>query len=183
MNTPRSPGQQRRDGASMSQLIPVFCLMLACALPLPPPAAAAVDPADFVLVRKSAARLYLMRDGEILKSYGIALGRNPIGAKVEEGDMRTPEGRYYLDYKKTDSAFYRAIHISYPNDWDRLRAAARGVSPGGMIMIHGQKNGLAWRTRITQRLNWTNGCIAVSNDAMDEIWDAVAEGTPIQIVP
>lgn len=156
-----------------------FVLILLQLVPLGTPALAV----DLVLVRKSLATLYLIEQGEVRKSYPVALGRNPVGHKEHEGDKRTPEGRYVLDYKKSDSAFYKAIHISYPNRWDRLRAAARGVNPGGLIMIHGQKNGYEWRTEITQQSNWTDGCIAVTNEQMDEIWDAVTVGTPIEIVP
>ena len=149
-------------------------------LPLSPSVANAVD---LVLVRKSAARLYLIEQGEVRKSYRVALGRNPVGHKQREGDKRTPEGRYILDYKKSDSAFHKAIHISYPNRVDRLRAASQGIDPGGLIMIHGQKNGFGWLAEITQRRHWTDGCIAVTNEQMDEIWDAVTVGTPIEIVP
>lgn len=142
-----------------------------------------VNAADLVMVRKSQARLYLMQEGRVQKSYPVALGRNPTGHKQQEGDRRTPEGRYVLDYKKSDSAFYKSIHISYPNQSDRLRAAARGVDPGGLIMIHGQKNGFGWLAEITQQRNWTDGCIAVTNAQMDEIWEAVTVGMPIEILP
>jgi len=142
-----------------------------------------VNTADLVLVRKSQARLYLIEEGRVQTSYRIALGRNSTGHKQQAGDKRTPEGRYVLDYKKSDSAFYKSIHISYPNQQDRLRAAARGVDPGGLIMIHGQKNGFGWLAEITQRRNWTDGCIAVTNAQMDEIWEAVTIGTPIEIIP
>lgn len=151
------------------------CLLLSWAAP-----ALALD---LVLVRKSEGRLYLIDNGLVTKSYPVALGRNPTGHKRQAGDKRTPEGRYVLDYKKADSAFYKSIHISYPNRRDRLRAAARGVDPGGLIMIHGQKNGYGWLAQITQRRNWTDGCIAVTNEQMDEIWNAVPAGTPIEILP
>jgi murein L,D-transpeptidase YafK len=154
--------------------------MLLLLLPATPFSANA---ADLVLVRKSQARLYLMQDGRVQKSYAIALGRNPTGHKQQAGDKRTPEGRYVLDYKKSDSAFYKSIHISYPNQRDKLLAAARGVDPGGLIMIHGQKNGFAWLADVTQQRNWTDGCIAVTNAQMDEIWEAVTVGTPIEIRP
>lgn len=143
----------------------------------------AVEKADLVLVVKSERRLYLKRGGEVMKSYHVAFGANPSGHKQQEGDERTPEGRYVLDYKKADSAFYKAIHISYPNEEDRRRAKAAGVSPGGFIMIHGQKNGLGGLAWLTQRFNWTDGCIAVTNAEMDEIWARVAAGTPIEILP
>jgi len=139
--------------------------------------------ADSVLVIKSESKLYLMKNGILLKKYHVAFGANPKGHKQQEGDERTPEGKYFLDYKKKNSSFYKAIHISYPNNEDKRRAKEKGVSPGGQIMIHGQKNDFGWLSFITQRFNWTDGCIAVSNDDMDEIWNAVDIGTPIEIKP
>ncbi len=124
-----------------------------------------------------------MKNGIVLKKYHVAFGANPKGHKQQEGDERTPEGKYVLDYKKKNSSFYKAIHISYPNDEDKRQAKEKGVSPGGQIMIHGQKNGIGWLSFITQRFNWTDGCIAVSNDDMDQIWNAVDVGTPIEIKP
>lgn len=145
--------------------------------------ALAIEKADMVLVVKSESKLYLLKNGKVLGEYRAAFGANPKGHKQQEGDERTPEGRYVLDFKKDDSAFYKAIHISYPNEADKKRARQAGVRPGGAIMIHGQKNGLGWLSWISQYFNWTNGCIAVSNSAMDEIWEAVGAGTPIEIRP
>jgi len=125
----------------------------------------------------------LMRDGQILRQYRIAMGDSPVGHKVTEGDQRTPEGRYLLDYKKSDSAYYRAIHISYPNEEDSLRAKALGLSPGGQIMIHGQNPNSSLSPEEAQRYNWTDGCIAITNAQMDELWRAIDEGTPIEIWP
>ena len=142
-----------------------------------------IERADKVLVVKSESKLYLIKDKKVLSVFKVAFGANPKGHKQQEGDEKTPEGKYILDYKKSDSAFYKAIHISYPNDEDIKRAKEAGVSPGGFIMVHGQKNGFGWLAWITQHFNWTNGCIAVSNSAMDEIWEAVTVGTPIEIKP
>lgn len=139
--------------------------------------------ADMVVVEKSETKLYLKKNGAILKSFHVVFGAHPKGHKQQEGDKRTPEGKYLLDYKKEDSSFYKSIHISYPNESDMKRAGKLGVKPGGQIMIHGQKNGLGWLSWITQSFNWTDGCIAVSNKAMAEIWDAVPAGTPIEIRP
>jgi murein L,D-transpeptidase YafK len=136
---------------------------------------------DTVLVKKSERRMYLLHQGEIVKEYKVRFGANPIGHKEREGDERTPEGRYILDYKKDNSSFYKAIHISYPNKEDIKQAKVKNVNPGGQIMIHGQKNGLGWLSIITQRRNWTNGCIAVTNKQMDEIWELVNINTPIII--
>jgi murein L,D-transpeptidase YafK len=143
----------------------------------------AVEKADMVLVKKSDSKLFLKKNGKVFKQYHVAFGANPKGHKHQEGDERTPEGRYFLDYKKADSAYYKSIHISYPNETDKKRAKESGVNPGGLIMIHGQKNGFGWLSWITQRFNWTDGCIAVSNRAMDEIWQSVDVGTPIEIRP
>lgn len=141
----------------------------------------AAETVDGVLVDKSDRKLYLLSNGAVVAEYPVAFGANPDGHKRQEGDERTPEGNYRLDYKKEDSAFYKAIHISYPNQADRDAAAARGVDPGGLIMIHGQRNGLGWLSFFTQRFNWTDGCIAVTNSEMDEIWDLVSIDTSIEI--
>lgn len=143
----------------------------------------AAQKADLVLVRKSESKLVLFSNGKAFREFRAVFGANPSGHKQREGDERTPEGKYVLDYKKEDSAFYKAIHISYPNAEDVKRARAKGVSPGGQIMIHGQRNGLGWLSFVSQRFNWTNGCIAVTNQEMEEIWQAVDAGTPIEIVP
>jgi murein L,D-transpeptidase YafK len=138
---------------------------------------------DLVLVNKSESKLYLMSGQAQIKEYDVVFGANPKGHKEQKGDERTPEGKYFLDYKKSDSSFYKAIHISYPNNDDIKRAKERGVNPGGLIMIHGQRNRLGWLSWLTQWFNWTDGCIAVTNQEMDEIWQHVKVGTPIQILP
>ncbi len=145
------------------------------------PLAAVADTADRVLVDKSDEKLYLLKDGEVLAEYSVSFGASPDGHKQAEGDQRTPEGEYVLDYKLVDSSYYKAIHISYPNEADREAAAERGVDPGGAIMIHGQPNGFGWLSLLTQRFNWTDGCVAVTNREMDEIWDLVDVPTPIEI--
>lgn len=142
---------------------------------------AAAETADSVLVDKSDEKLFLLKGETVIAEYSVAFGANPEGHKEEEGDERTPEGRYVLDFKKADSAFHKAIHISYPNDADEKAAAAKGVDRGGAIMIHGQRNRLGWLSFVTQRFNWTDGCIAVTNSEMDEIWDSVVVNTPIEI--
>ena len=139
--------------------------------------------ADLVLVEKSKSRLYLMRQGETFASFRVAFGSNPRGHKQEQGDGKTPEGRYILDYKNAGSAFYKSIHISYPSAKDRQEARKRGVDPGGDIMIHGQKNGYGRLSILVQRFNWTNGCIALSDRDMDLVWNAIKPGTPIEIKP
>jgi murein L,D-transpeptidase YafK len=136
---------------------------------------------DLVKVKKSENKMYLLKRGEVVKEYHVALGKNPKGHKVQEGDKKTPEGTYTLDYKKEDSSFYRAMHINYPNQIDLAYAKNKGVSAGGFIMIHGQKNSRTWHPTRAQRFNWTNGCIALTNREMDEFMSLINIGTEIQI--
>ena len=144
---------------------------------------AAAEKADLVRVDKSDRRMELLADGVVLRTYAIALGANPVGHKSQEGDERTPEGRYILDWRNPNSAFTRSIHISYPDEEDKQKARKAGVSPGGDIMIHGQAKGFGWWAWLFQMFDWTNGCIAVTDEEMKEIWDMVADGTPIEIGP
>lgn len=139
--------------------------------------------ADLITVSKSEKVLYLQSKGKIIASYPVALGGNPVGHKEQSGDQRTPEGIYTIDSKLENSAYFKALHISYPNVKDREHARARGVAPGGDIMIHGQKNGFGWAAFIVQHFNWTLGCIALSNDDMDKVWQSVNAGTKIEIKP
>jgi murein L,D-transpeptidase YafK len=111
------------------------------------------------------------------------LGRNPVGAKTRHGDHKTPEGNYIVDAKKNKSRFHRALHISYPNQADRERVQRDGVKPGGEVEIHGVQNGLGWLGARHRRIDWTDGCIAVTNDEIDEIWKMVDVGTPVEIRP
>lgn len=147
------------------------------------PAAAVAEKADLVRVKKSEAKLYLLKADVTFAEFPVVFGAQPKGHKQQEGDERTPEGRYVLDYKKADSAFFKAIHISYPNAQDIARAKQQGVSPGGAIMIHGQKNGLGWLSPVAQLVNWTNGCIALTNRDMQAVWESVDAGTPIEVEP
>jgi murein L,D-transpeptidase YafK len=139
--------------------------------------------ADHVLVNKRARTLTLLRGGRPLKTYAVSLGGSPAGHKRQEGDERTPEGRYVLDYRNPNSAAHLSLHVSYPDSADAARARAAGVPPGGMIMVHGIINGLGWLGRLHRLMDWTDGCIAVTNGEMDEIWRAVPDGTPIEIRP
>ncbi|MDO6685609.1 MULTISPECIES: L,D-transpeptidase family protein [unclassified Agarivorans] len=136
---------------------------------------------DLVKVEKSKNRMYLLEKGQVVKEYHVAFGANPKGHKQQEGDEKTPEGVYQLDYKKENSSFYRAMHVSYPNKQDKANATKLGVSPGGFIMVHGQRNWLSWLAPVTQHFNWTNGCIALTNSEMDEFMELVNVGTNIQI--
>ena len=138
---------------------------------------------DSIIVLKSQRLMLLMKEGEIAKSYRISLGKNPIGNKTTEGDKKTPEGLYYIEYKKSDSKFYKALKISYPNEQDRQRSASLGVPPGGLIMIHGLPNDMESIGKFHRRIDWTDGCIAVTNEEIDEIWDMVPIGIPVYISP
>jgi murein L,D-transpeptidase YafK len=136
---------------------------------------------DLVKVDKSENRMYLIANGKVVKNYHVAFGDFPKGHKQQEGDEKTPEGTYTLDYKKEDSAFYRAMHISYPNQKDIEAAKRKGISPGGLIMVHGQSNRPGWLSSRAQRTNWTDGCIALTNPEMDEFMALVKVGTKITI--
>ena len=139
--------------------------------------------ADSVVVRKGERRLYLMRKGAVLRSFKIALGLRPDGHKQFEGDYRTPEGKYRLVRRNPNSEYFLSIQISYPNDDDVARARKQGLKPGGAIMIHGQPN-MPTRSRdYYATVDWTEGCIAVSNSDMVEIWLMTPPDTPIEIEP
>ncbi|BBK36114.1 hypothetical protein STAQ_11920 [Allostella sp. ATCC 35155] len=151
---------------------------------LTPPDGAPLPPmADRIVVHKMDRRLELMREGKPLRTYRVDLGWQTLGHKQEEGDGRTPEGVYQIESRNDRSNYYRALKISYPNGEDRARARARGVSPGGLILIHGQPNNPRSWERAQKKRDWTEGCIAVRNAEMDEIWAMVADGTEIEIRP
>ena len=132
---------------------------------------------------KHERTLLLLSHGEIEKKYKVALGTRPTGAKQRQGDHRTPEGRYVLDSRNARSQFYKSIHISYPNQQDKAGAAAAHVAPGGDIYIHGLPNGYGAIGAAHRLRDWTDGCIAVTDNEMDEIWKLIKNGTPIQIKP
>jgi murein L,D-transpeptidase YafK len=150
------------------------------------PQAPTTSRVDRVVVKKSERKLQLMQAGQVLREYRVALGDAPVGHKFREGDERTPIGDYILDWRNPSSSYYRSIHVSYPNDRDQMMARLLGYpSPGGMIMIHGQPNHIrSDRVRAEYaRRDWTDGCIAVQDHEMDEIWRLVRNGTPIKILP
>jgi len=138
---------------------------------------------DRILIEKSARRLMLISQGEVLKTYKIALGGNPIGPKERQGDNKTPEGTYVIDARNRDSRFHLSLHISYPNERDKYRAKELGVSPGGDIMIHGIKNGFAWVGDTHAEVDWTKGCIAVTDEEIEEISKLAPNGTIVEIRP
>jgi murein L,D-transpeptidase YafK len=143
----------------------------------------AIEIADHVVVHKAERKLLLMRGDEILRSFKVSLGLSPTGHKQREGDFRTPEGTYRLAGRKSDSDYFLAIQVSYPGPDDVRRASAEGVAPGGMIMIHGQPNHPSKPLEYYKTRDWTNGCIAVSNSDMVDIWLMTPDNTPIQILP
>jgi len=138
---------------------------------------------DRILIEKSARRLMLIAQGEVLKTYKIALGGNPIGPKERQGDNKTPEGTYVIDARNRDSRFHLSLHISYPNERDKNRAKELGDSPGGDIMIHGIKNGSSWVGDAHAEVDWTKGCIAVTNEEIQEIAKLAPNGTIVEIRP
>ncbi len=147
------------------------------------PAYADSGMADHVIINKSEQRLYLMRGDNVLGTYDIALGLSPKGHKEQEGDFRTPEGDYLLTRRLIDSDFFMAIEVSYPNKADVAHANKLGVKPGGSIMVHGQPDEPKKPARYYQNYNWTDGCIAVSNAAMVDIWQLTTVNTLISILP
>jgi murein L,D-transpeptidase YafK len=138
---------------------------------------------DRIIVNKARRELLLLHGESLLRSYRIALGRNPVGPKAGEGDGKTPEGRYSIDRRNPKSSYHLSLHISYPNDSDRDRACERGVDPGGDVMIHGLRNGEGHIGQAHRKTDWTQGCIAVTDEEMEEIWELVEDGTPIEINP
>ena len=139
--------------------------------------------ADRVLVLKKERTIELLIQGKMIRSYKVALGGDPIGPKTRQGDRKTPEGIYVLDSRNPHSQFYKSIHISYPGAREREAARQKGVSPGGDVFVHGLPNGYGWVGASHRLKDWTDGCIAVTNAEMDEIWQAVTDGTPIEIRP
>lgn len=142
----------------------------------PPALAPAAQRADEIRVDKSERRMELLRDDKVIKTYRILLGDAPIGHKRQQGDERTPEGRYSITFRNDKSRFHLSLRISYPNAADRAQAQARGVDPGGDIMIHG-------KTPPGYSRDWTDGCIALTDQQIEEVWRLVPVGTPIIISP
>lgn len=171
-------------GAGLRALACMVGLVLACG-----GTAQAFDPtlvpvfADRIVVKKKERRLLLYKDDVTLASYPVNLGRQPRGHKREQGDSRTPEGRYVIDWRKANSDYHLALHVSYPNAVDSNEAEKRGVHPGGNIMIHGLPNWYAGPDDLFSFRDWTDGCIALNNRQIEIVWAVVPEGTPIEILP
>jgi murein L,D-transpeptidase YafK len=139
--------------------------------------------ADSIVVEKSKHSLTLYQGGFAVRTYGVALGKQPQGDKVKRGDNRTPEGVFRIDFRNADSKYHRALHISYPDVEHLRRAAAMGVTAGGDVMIHGLPKGYETVGAAHREFDWTEGCVAVTNAEIEEIWSAIPDGTPIQIKP
>jgi murein L,D-transpeptidase YafK len=139
--------------------------------------------ADHIVVYKAQRRLELRRDGQVIRSYHIALGRNPVGPKVEQGDGKTPEGSYFIDRRNIASEYHLSLHLSYPETADIRRAAKLNVNPGGNVLIHGEPNILNHEGKSHLLKDWTAGCIALSNTDVDEIWRLVDDGITVDILP
>jgi murein L,D-transpeptidase YafK len=135
-----------------------------------------------IVVEKSAHKMSLFHDQTVLRVYEVSLGSGGPDAKMREGDRRTPEGRFVIDGRNTKSRFHRALHISYPTAAEVASAKARGDNPGGDVLIHGLRDGFGWIGTFHRTMDWTAGCIAVTDREMDEIWRVVPNGTPIEIV-
>ncbi len=139
--------------------------------------------ADRIMVNKSKREMLLLRDDKVIRRYKIGLGQSPIGPKERQGDSKTPEGLYTISGRNPASAYHLALRISYPSPADIERARKAGEDPGGDIMIHGLPNGEPASGKHTRTTDWTVGCIAVTNEEIEEIWRLVPDGTPIQINP
>jgi len=138
---------------------------------------------DKIVVEKSKRRMYVYANGKIIKTYKISLGGNPVGKKQFEGDKKTPEGLYLINDKNPKSICYKNLGISYPNPQDIKNARKSGKKAGGLIKIHGITNGYGWLGKLHILIDWTAGCIAVTNSEMDELYNSVEQGTPVEIKP
>jgi murein L,D-transpeptidase YafK len=138
---------------------------------------------DSIVVEKKLHQLTLFRSGKLIRTYLVALGGQPRGDKVRAGDNKTPEGVYYIDSRQPNSKYHLALHISYPDAAHKKQAQAMGTEPGGDIMIHGLPNGMGSAGALHRQNDWTNGCIALTDQEIEEIWSVVPIGTPIEIKP
>jgi murein L,D-transpeptidase YafK len=138
---------------------------------------------DLLVVNKSQRQLLAYSHGKLLRSYRVSLGREPLGTKIRQGDRKTPEGIYTIDGHNLASAFHRALHVSYPSAADIARAKAGSYDPGGEIMVHGIHNGLGWIGKAHRLVDWTTGCIAVTDAEIEELYRVVPDGTRIEIRP
>src|SRR5258705_8536308 len=172
------PSQNRRKILCLASILAVAWMSVGAASKLGAQMATKVDR---IVVEKSKRTLTLMDGGKAVKTYKVALGGQPVGAKDRQGDHKTPEGIYAVDAKKANSQFYKALHISYPNQTDREHARKLGVSPGGDVEIHGLGAKWGWIGTKHRLTDWTDGCVAVTNEEIDEIYPQIRVGTPVEI--
>jgi murein L,D-transpeptidase YafK len=159
------------------QLTVVLILALGCAVFAVP------NQADKIVILKSARSMTLFSGDKVLKTYKVALGSDPVGPKRVEGDHKTPEGTYVIDAKNPHSQFHLSLHVSYPSAADQEKARRLGARPGGAIMIHGLASSFAYLGPLHRQTDWTDGCIAVTNAEIEEIWRLVPVGTRVEIRP
>ena len=171
-----------RSRRALVRSLPAICGAICLGLPLLADETPDLT-ADAIVVHKSKRQMLLLREGKVIRRYKIGLGQSPVGHKQRQGDSKTPEGLYTISGRNPASNYHLALQISYPNDTDLERASAAGDDPGGDIMIHGLPNDETKSDRHTRMSDWTMGCIAVTNEEIEEIWNLVPDGTPIQINP
>ena len=138
---------------------------------------------DMIIIKKSQRVLYVVKDDKVIKKYDIAIGKNPIGHKLKEGDKKTPEGYYFIDGKNAKSKFFLSLHTSYPNFHDKRVAEKNNLNPGSHIAIHGLPSISVLSQYLYNSSDWTDGCIALNNKDMEELWNMSEEGTQILIKP
>jgi murein L,D-transpeptidase YafK len=173
-----------RNGFAVWMACACACFALcSVAWALPSEQQIAPEKADSILILKKDHVMELLAGGKVIRTYKVALGQGGLAPKQREGDGRTPEGHYTIDAKYAVSHYHKAMHVSYPSAGDRARAAKLGVSPGGAIMIHGLPNGKGYVGAAHRLYDWTLGCIAVTDEEIDEIWNLVPVGTPVEIRP
>ena len=168
-----------KGALSLVLVLVAFCTIRPHFAQQPKPA----EKADSIFILKNDHLLELLRGGVVIRAYKVALGSGGLAPKQREGDGRTPEGHYIIDSRNAVSHYHKALHISYPNAEDRKRAAKLGVSPGGAVMIHGLPNGMGSIGAAHRLYDWTLGCVAVTDEEIDEIWNLVPDGTPVEIRP
>ncbi|SRR6266568_4853132 len=173
------------SGRIVRAAVTAAALLVVCGFGAGPPdkPSQAPEKADSILILKKPHLLELLAQGRIIHTYKVALGQGGLAPKEREGDARTPEGHYVIDARYAQSHYHKALHVSYPNAEVRKRAAKLGVRPGGAIMIHGLPNGKGWLGPVHRQYDWTLGCVAVTDQEIDEIWNLVPVGTPVEIRP
>jgi murein L,D-transpeptidase YafK len=179
------PNQRFDERRIQGLWLPILGIFLALGLSGKAPAqsVSATERADTILIVKHERKLYLLRDNSPLRSYRVALGLSPTGAKEREWDFRTPEGSYIVDFRQEHSHYFKALHISYPSSTDLKRSASQHLSPGRDIFIHGEPNLPNKPDSYYKTRDWTNGCIALSNEDLQDVWNHTAVQARVEIVP